>query len=144
MIEADDLVLVAAETLTGGCYCGAVRYEVRGRGSEPPRCHGARRRRRPGAPGVAWLSVRPDDFRLTAGEPTAFASTPHGLRRFCRVCGAQLTFQDDRLDEIDVTAATLDHPERAAPSDQTWTASRIGWMASLETLPTFDRSRVEA
>ena len=72
MIEADDLVLVA-ETLTGGCYCGAVRYEVTGQRFDQTLCHCAICRRTTGAPVVAWLSVRPDDFRLTAGAPTAFS-----------------------------------------------------------------------
>ena len=133
-----------AERLTGGCYCGAVRYEVEGVLFDQTLRHCAICRRTTGSPAVAWFSVRPHAFRFTASQPVAFASTAYGLRRFCRGCGVQLTFADDRLDEIDVTTATLDAPELAAPRDQTWTSSRIGWMASLPTLPAFDASRIEA
>lgn len=130
--------------LTGGCFCGEVRYEAQGRPYDLCVCHCDTCRRTTGAPLVAWMSVPVEDFRFTAGEPCAFASSDTGVRRFCPSCGAQLTFQDSRLDEVDVTTASLDDPLAAPPSDQIWTASRLAWMAALHTLPELARGHAAA
>jgi hypothetical protein len=125
--------------LTGGCFCGKVRYEAGGEPFDLCLCHCESCRKTTGAPAVAWMSVRPEAFRFTAGEPAAFASSDTGLRRFCRDCGAQLTFQDSRLDEVDVATASLDDPSAAAPQDQIWVQSRLPWMAALNSLPELPR-----
>jgi hypothetical protein len=42
-----------------------------------------------------------------------------------------------------VTISSLDDPEQLAPVDQIWTGDRLEWMAHLEDLPCFSRSRIE-
>jgi hypothetical protein len=116
--------------LTGGCYCGAVRYAVTGQPFNATNCHCSICRRTTGAPFVAWFSVRPDEFRLVKGTPQHFRSSAHGKRSFCGICGTQLTFRDAVLDEVDVTTASLDDPERVPPNDNTRTNSRLGWIAA--------------
>jgi len=88
---------------------------------------------------VAWFSVKPDAFRITAGAPKRFASSATGERQFCGHCGAQLTFQDSQLDEIDVTTASLDDANAVPPADQIWVDSRLDWMAGLHALPELPR-----
>jgi len=88
--------------LTGGCFCGAIRYEVRGAPFDETNCHCSICRRTTGAPFVTWFSVRSPDFRIIKGEPTRFNSTERGVRSFCSRCGTQLAFQHvDFPDEID-------------------------------------------
>ncbi len=123
--------------LTGGCFCGKLRYEASGQPFDQTLCHCSICRRTTGAPAVAWLSVRPADFRFTRGEPRLFRSSDGGTRRFCQDCGAQLTFQMQGLDEVDVTIASLDDPEAAPPADEIWTSTRIGWMDQINGLPRF-------
>jgi len=126
--------------LTGGCFCGEVRYAVDATmAADACVCHCENCRRTTGAPMVAWFSVKPDAFRITAGAPVRFASSATGERQFCGRCGAQLTFQDRQLDEIDVTTASLDDPSAVAPRDQIWVDSRLEWMAGLHTLPELPR-----
>jgi hypothetical protein len=125
--------------LTGGCFCGKVRYEAAGELSDLCLCHCETCRRTTGAPAVAWMSVKPPSFRFTAGEPAVVASSATGQRRFCRDCGTQLTFQDSALDEVDVAIASLDDPTAVQPADQIWVQSRLPWMARLETLPELPR-----
>ena len=125
--------------LTGGCFCGTVRYEAAGQPFDCCICHCRNCRQTTGAPAVAWFTVRPAAFRFTAGEPTSFASSETGVRRFCGTCGAQLTFQDSRYDEVDVTTASLDDSSTAAPIDQTWVQSRLPWMTGLGALPELAR-----
>ena len=121
--------------LTGGCFCGKVRFEAGGEPFDLCVCHCEICRRTSGAPAIAWCSVKPGAFRFTAGAPAELASSETGLRRFCRDCGAQMTFQDSRLDEVDVAIATLDDPAALSPVDQIWVERRLPWMASLHTLP---------
>src|SRR5919107_944862 len=104
--------------LTGGCYCGAIRYEADGAPFHETNCHCSICRRTTGAPFVTWFSVRRSGFRITQGQPTRFGSTAKGTRSFCPRCGTQITFEHaDFPDEIDITAATLDQPERIEPKD---------------------------
>ena len=50
--------------LTGGCFCGAIRYEARGTPFDETNCHCSICRRTPGAPFVTWFSPRSSDFRI--------------------------------------------------------------------------------
>lgn len=128
--------------LTGGCYCGLVRYEATGATFHETSCHCSICRRTTGAPFVAWFSVPRAGFRLASGEPTRFGSSPKGERSFCARCGTQLTFAHaDLPDEIDVTTCSLDEPNALPPKDHTWTARRLGWIALADGLPEHPQAR---
>jgi hypothetical protein len=123
--------------LTGGCHCGAIRYEAEGEPFEAAVCHCADCRRTTGAPAIAWFTVPTAGFRFVTGAPAAYRSSPHAERRFCPRCGAQMTFVDDDYEgaRVDVTTASLDDPTLAAPREHIWTRSRIAWMTALDGLP---------
>ncbi|MHB8528326.1 MAG: GFA family protein [Caulobacteraceae bacterium] len=122
--------------LTGGCFCKSLRYEAGGEPFERALCHCSMCRGTTGAPAVAWFAVMRSEFRFTAGEPAAFASSAQAERTFCAHCGTQLTFaHKDYGDRIDITAASLDDPEAAAPVEHIWTRSRLSWMTDLDRLP---------
>ena len=128
--------------LTGGCFCGAVRYEAGGEPFHTTLCHCADCRRVAGAPAVAWFSVATADYRVVAGTPRMFASSARAQRSFCPDCGTGLTFQAHAsLDEIDVTIGSLDDPGFVRPEDHTWFASRTSWWEDLETRPRHAGSR---
>jgi hypothetical protein len=122
--------------LKGGCYCGAVRYEAAGTPFNETSCHCTICRGTTGAPFVAWFSVRREDFRFVAGTPTRFASTEKAFRSFCGHCGTQLTFESrDTPSEIDISTASLDHPEAVPPREHIWTRSRLSWIRLADGLP---------
>jgi hypothetical protein len=62
--------------LTGGCDCGAVRFEVTGPVLLPSYCHCKRCQRRSGAAASANAHPAPDTFRIVAGEDRLRAWTP--------------------------------------------------------------------
>jgi len=129
-------------TLHGGCYCGAVRYEVSGEVANGTLCHCADCRRIAGAPAVAWFSVARTRLRFTAGAPAQFRSSDHVVRGFCATCGTHLTYQHDRWpDDIDITTCSLDEPERMPPRDHIFVASRLGWLTICDDLPQHPRDR---
>jgi hypothetical protein len=128
--------------LTGGCFCGAIRYEVIGNPSHRTNCHCSICRRTSGAPFVTWFSVPRSEFRFIRGVPTEFRSSPKAVRCFCPSCGTQLTFQhSDAAEEIDITTCSLDDPQLAHPEDHTWIGSKLQWIELADHLPAFDEAR---
>jgi hypothetical protein len=121
--------------LTGSCQCRAIRYTATGTPYHRTLCHCATCRGTSGAPSVAWFSVLLSDFSITQGTPKRYRSSDHGTRTFCGDYGTQLTFQEDGLDEIDVTICSLDDPESVPPEDQTFVRSMLGWMPASHALP---------
>ncbi|MBP0443722.1 GFA family protein [Roseomonas sp. SSH11] len=128
--------------LTGGCHCGAVRYEAHGTPFNTTICHCEDCRRVAGSPCVAWFSVARVDLRVVRGEMRHYASSPRAMRGFCAACGTPMTFAaHDLLEEIDVTTASLDEPDRVPPADHTRTAARISWLHVSDGLPAYPGSR---
>lgn len=127
--------------LTGGCFCGEVRYEASGTPFHETSCHCTICRRTTGAAFVTWFSVRRTEFRFTRGELRRFESTTHGARSFCPRCGTQLTFELEGLDEIDITTCSLDSPDALPPKDHTYVKSKLGWVNPADDLPQYRESR---
>ncbi|HXD39059.1 MAG TPA: GFA family protein [Ramlibacter sp.] len=125
----------AASGLTGGCLCGAVRYEARGAPFHRTVCHCSICRRSTGAPMVAWFSVKLADFTITAGLPRHYRSSNQAVRSCCPACGTQLTFKYDGLQEIDVTVGSLDDPAAVPPEDHTYVSSQLPWVRLADGLP---------
>lgn len=91
---------------------------------------------------MAWVTVRRDQFRLLQGTLKSFRSSDHATRSFCAACGTPLTFASDHLpDEIDVTIASLDEPNRVAPEDHTWVSSKLSWVEISDRLPQYEKAR---
>jgi hypothetical protein len=127
--------------VSGGCYCGHVRYETMGSPFHETVCHCSICRRMSGAPMVGWFSVSRTQFRFVQGEPTQFRS-PKAVRSFCPRCGTQLTFAaDDFPDEIDVTIASLDDPNALPPRDHSYVGTKLRWVKLNDGLPEFRESR---
>jgi hypothetical protein len=132
------------DIIEGGCLCTTIRYRVTGSPLARSICHCRSCRRASGAPSVAWTVFHRDDFAFVAGEPASFRSSPPVLRTFCPKCGTPLTYQhNDSLDTIDVTTATLDFPERFAPTREIWIEHRLPWEALNESLQHYRRSSAE-
>ena len=126
----------AIPEVTGGCLCGALRYRLRWHPLNIGYCHCRVCQRASGAPVVAWATVAREDFRITQGKMRSFQSSSRGIRWFCATCGTPLTIDvpgDDR--DVDVTVASLDTPEIAAPDHHGWTSSRLPWFDTNDRLP---------
>jgi hypothetical protein len=130
-----------SKTLSGGCQCGAVRYEVSGDPAHVALCHCADCRKSAGAPMVSWAAFQEDQFRLTAGQPSVFNSSGTALRSFCPTCGTGLCYRNAEYlpGIVDVQSATLDDPDALPPQVHIQTAERLHWMIGAEALPAFER-----
>src|SRR5918993_3931867 len=131
--------------LSGGCYCGKVRYEAAAEPFHETICHCADCRRIVGAASVAWFTVPRAAFRWTAGEPASFRSSAKATRRFCGTCGTSLTYEGETTPgEIDITTATLDDPDAVPPKDHTHTGSSLVWDQICDGLPAYKGARESA
>ena len=129
------------KSITGGCLCGAVRYEADGEPFNVTHCHCVDCRRGSGAAFVTWASFRRDDFQFTAGKPTAVDWSGR-QRLFCSLCGTPLAFTTGpAADEVDVTVCSFDHPEILAPGDHTWTEDQLPWVRLQDDLPAYGQKR---
>ena len=81
--------------VTGGCMCGAVRYEASGDPVSVIFCHCESCRRHTGAPVVALAGFKLEQVRFTLGERATYESTPGVQRGFCGRCGTPLTWEGD-------------------------------------------------
>ncbi|WP_434678677.1 GFA family protein [Pseudomonas sp. R1-18] len=121
---------------TGGCHCGSLRYQFEAPLEDIAHCHCSICRRTSGGTVMSWVTVPLDSFRWLAGSPAAYDSGPTCVRYFCGNCGAHLAlFTRNSPQEIDVTIATLEHPEQAAASRHIWIENRLPWLHLDEHLP---------
>ena len=127
---------------TGHCLCGATAYECGAPVIEPSFCHCESCRRAAGAHVVAWMTVKRDSFRITAGSPRSYASSPPVTRQFCEHCGTPLTYSNDQWpDTIDVTIATLDQPNSIQPAAHIWMEDALSWDRPNDGLSLYPRGR---
>lgn len=96
------------DTHTGGCLCGAVRYEVAGPLRAVVMCHCTQCRRSTGH-FMAATAARHRDFRLRSeAQLRWYASSDSARRAFCGRCGSTLFWQGDGRNYISIAAGTLD------------------------------------
>ncbi|RZO86220.1 MAG: GFA family protein [Oceanococcus sp.] len=126
---------------TGGCHCGAIRYEIEGESLTHALCHCSDCRRHAGAPMVGWTMYPQNALRITQGAPKVYASSEHGRRQFCAECGTGLFYANAETlpGLIDIQSGTYDDPEAVPARIQIQVAERVSWMASAHELPAFDR-----
>jgi hypothetical protein len=115
------------EVRTGGCRCGAVRFEALG----PPRfisnCHCGECRRSSGAAFSTWIGY--DSGNVTwQGERALHASSPSVKRGFCRTCGTPLSYSGKKwAAETHLLIGTFDMPHALVPTGDAFAAEKLSW-----------------
>jgi hypothetical protein len=119
--------------LTGGCACGAVRYECSAKPLGMFACHCRSCQHVSGGAYVPVVVLPSDAFRLTRGELRHhFLPSEMGGRHkrgFCPECGSRITGgeSDEPRDFVGVTASSLDDPSVFRPSFDIFTSSAQPW-----------------
>ena len=104
--------MTAAQTATGGCLCGAVRYHVVGPLRDVIACHCSQCRRSSGH-FVAATGAPSEQLTFTRADSLVwFASSAHAERGFCGRCGSSLFWRPTAGDRswTSIMAGTLDPP----------------------------------
>ncbi len=121
--------------VTGGCLCGAVRYESSDPSVDVSYCHCRMCQRASGNPYFLGAFIPVTAFRFTRGEPKFYKSSAWAERGFCAECGTPLLFRDG-TDTHAVYIGTLDHPEDWPPTlCHSGMESRIPWDSINDDLP---------
>jgi hypothetical protein len=120
-----------AQMLSGGCACGAVRYECKADPVFMLNCHCRDCQRASGSAYAAILAVPVVAVRMR-GEPRyhgVVGSSGKAVERgFCQYCGSQVTIKIGRRpDVLGVQAGCLDDPSVYRPTKDLFTASAQHW-----------------
>ena len=95
---------------TGGCLCGAVRYEARGQLHAVVDCHCTMCRRTSGH-FAAFTATRPEALVLIESEGLHWYQSSTSARRgFCGICGSSLFWEPASGERVSIAAGTLDLP----------------------------------
>jgi hypothetical protein len=130
--------------LTGGCMCGAVRYELQSEPFDCGYCHCRTCQLNSGAPVMAFASVANGDWLVTQGSDRIRRrrSSSFAERLFCGACGTPLAIDYDIQPEtFDFSVATLDDPDAIAPEFHIFWASKLSWFQPADDLPKHDKVR---
>jgi hypothetical protein len=116
--------------LTGGCGCGAVRYEITEPLAGAVYCHCTRCQRRTGTAASANARTEPGSFRVTQGEDRLKAWRPDGgaEKWFCGECGSALYSRTtDGAERIGVRLGTFDSDPGVTPTAHQFVAYAASW-----------------
>ena len=131
--------------LTGGCNCGAVRFEVTAPLVLASYCHCRRCQRRSGAAASANAHPAPDAFRIVAGEDRLRVWKPDdgGEKWFCGDCGSSLFGRNPQHpDPIGIRMGAFDTEPGIRPSVRQFVSSAASWEPIPDDgLPRYPESR---
>ncbi len=119
------------QNLSGGCACGAIRYETDADPMLMLNCHCRDCQKASGSAYAAIVVVPEPAVRLT-GEPRYHKSIGDGgkavERGFCPTCGSQVLTKLERMpDVLGLKAGTLDDPSLYKPAMDIFADSAQPW-----------------
>ena len=124
-----------SQQVTGGCLCGAIRYEADQPPYEAGYCHCRMCQKSLGnlfGPSVFFKLAH---FRFVSGKPVWYRSSDLVQRGFCGDCGSPIAYQRIDADFLVIWIGTLDQPEAYEPRVHWWTDSKIPWVDIQSSLP---------
>jgi hypothetical protein len=130
--------------LTGGCACGAIRYECSTDSPQSFNCHCRDCQRATGSAYASALVVPAAALKITSGTAKFYSvkadSGRTTSRGFCPQCGSPVFGKIAEMPEIAViTAASLDDPSTHKPTADFFTSSAQPWDFMNPELPKFEK-----
>lgn len=118
-------------TVTGGCLCGAIRYEIDAQPVVTRTCWCRLCQYLGAGSGTVNVAFPKAALRID-GTPARYESVAdsgsHMVRSFCGICGTPLFSEAlERPHLLFVRAGTLDDPEIARPDMTIWTSAAPSW-----------------
>jgi hypothetical protein len=116
--------------LTGGCMCGAVRFEISGALHSPRYCHCTRCQRRTGTAASANAGIERGALTVRQGADSVRAwRPPDGFEKlFCGECGSALFSRGrDDPEDISVRLGAIDGDPGVRPGFHQFVASAAPW-----------------
>ncbi|MDX1405225.1 MAG: GFA family protein [Woeseiaceae bacterium] len=125
---------------TGGCLCGAVRYEIKGPLRDVVNCHCSMCQRLHGNFG-AHSKARKVDISIVKSDGLAWYKTSAIARRgFCRECGSSLFWEPYDQDATGIVAGTIDRPTGLKTMGHIFVGEKADFYEIDDDLPRFQGS----
>jgi hypothetical protein len=135
--------MVIAHSTSGGCLCGAVRFETEAPSLFCVHDHCSWCQRAHGAAFVTWIGFRADAFAITRGAESElrwYASSAKSERGFCSRCGTTMFFRSELAPgEIHAALACVDDQSAFTPTAHIFWESHVSWLALTDELPKIGR-----
>lgn len=115
---------------TGGCLCGALKFEADGEPLDVASCHCINCRKMSGAAFATFVVFPPHKWRWLRGEPATYAATSDLVRGFCRDCGSPVSsWRNSERDQwIIAWAGALDQAEKLEPRHHIFSKDELPWL----------------
>jgi hypothetical protein len=120
-----------SKTITGGCLCGRVRYQVTGPFDAFHLCHCSQCRRSTGSAHAANIFTRPENLQWLAGEELVKRYIPDEpdviSKAFCSHCGSLVPYTSLKSGRLIIPAGSLDEAPGIDPQDNIFWRDRAAW-----------------
>lgn len=129
-------------TITGGCFCGALRFEAAGPMQMRGLCLCATCQKISGGAGNLFFGLMADGFSYVRGAPARFQAEPDApTREFCARCGVHVAARSPKAPAgVIVKVGVLDDPSRfEGPDIVVWTAEKQAFHAVPDGAKIFAR-----
>lgn len=129
--------------VTGGCLCGAVRYEATGPFLRAGHCHCSRCRRHSGTAMLTQGRVRREEFRLLRGRESicVYGKGEGAVKAFCVHCGSSLFGGSwPEGPEVSIRLGSVDGDPGIRPQYHTFVGSKAPWDEIADDLPQHEGS----
>ena len=120
---------------SGGCLCGAVRYEALGDPLGTCHCHCERCRRSSGAAFTTAVGFPAEGVIWLKETPASYRSSESASRLFCPHCGSSVAHHWVDIGTMWPFIGTLDDPESVTPEFHLYTKEQLSWVKLNDGLP---------
>ena len=136
-----------AVPVTGGCLCGAVRYQAEAFLQSAYYCHCSMCQKTSGGTFEIGVPLKAGSLKFMGTSPVFYASSEIGERGSCGTCGSRLLWRPrDPGSEYwtNVSVSSLDQPGDAQPQLHIYVDSKYGWFDVADDLPRYSAEDSEA
>ena len=128
--------------MTGGCLCGAVRYQAMLDLSSAYYCHCRDCQIGSGSAFHVAVFAEKPGFQHVDGAVSVYAKKADSgntiERIFCTQCGTPLWWTGEGFaDVVILSVSSLDNPEAVSPKRELWTDSAVSWCRIRDGLEQF-------
>ncbi len=125
---------------TGGCLCGAVRFQVSGPLRDVVNCHCSMCQKLHGVFG-AHSKAKKNDIAIIEDRGLKWYRTSKIAQRgFCRECGSSLFWQPDEQDSTGILAGSLDQPTGLNTMGHIFVGEKADFYEINYPFPQFEKS----
>ncbi|MEE9572785.1 MAG: GFA family protein [Candidatus Neomarinimicrobiota bacterium] len=128
---------------TGGCLCGAVRYEINEKLRGIVNCHCSKCRKFHGNFGaytsIKYISLTLLEQRGLKWYQSITDETSNVYRGFCAECGSSLFWHPRDQERIAVAAGSLDDPIKLETIGHVWISQIGDYYKIIDDLPKYEK-----